>query len=64
MSDQNSLNIIEVSEDRAGEDVVVRSTQDTITAPNKVEAYVDDDGVVRQQGNGACFNDDVYEVVE
>lgn len=58
------LNLLEVSPERAGETVRVRSTQDTLSSPTEVEAYVDDDGTVRQESNGAAFNAEVYDVVE
>jgi hypothetical protein len=54
-------NLLRVDPEREGETVRVQSTQSTIT-PTVVEAYVDEDGTVRQEGNGAAFNGDVYEV--
>jgi hypothetical protein len=65
MSDIGSeLHILTVAEDRAGESVTVCSTQDSVLDNPEVDAYVDDDGTVRQESNGACFNANVYEVIE
>jgi hypothetical protein len=57
------LNLLTVDSDRAGEEVRVQSTQDHIASPTEVDAYVDDDGTVRQESNGAAFNADVYEII-
>ena len=59
---ENKLNILTVDESRAGETLKVESAKDVVGAPASIEAYVDDDGTVRQESNGACFNADAYEV--
>lgn len=64
MTETDSLNLLEVDPDRAGEEVRVRSTQEHVGLTVEIDGYVDEDGIVRQESNGASFNADVYEVVE
>ena len=64
MDGETDLNLIRVDEDRAGEELIVRSQRAEHEENKEIDAYVDDDGTVRQESNGAAFNNDVYEVAE
>lgn len=57
------LNLLAVSKHRADEEVTVRS-QRKEEEGEEIDAYVDDDGTVRQESNGAAFNADVYEIID
>lgn len=56
--------VLTVSEARAGEELHVTSTNDPVIPTTPIEAYVDDNGIVRQRVNDGCFNADSYEVEE
>jgi len=57
------INTLTVSPDRAGEQVVVRSTQSNVKdTPAEINCYVDEDGVVREASSAATLDGDVYEV--
>jgi hypothetical protein len=58
----NRLNLLRVSESRAGDEITVVSTGGLVSG-REFDAYVDDDGTVRQE-NGAAFNAANYEVSE
>jgi hypothetical protein len=60
MGDSSGLNLLRVSESRAGEKVTVTSTTTGVASAGDFDAYVDDDGCVRQRGNGAAFNSHQY----
>lgn len=62
MSEQQ-LNLLTVSEDRAGKEVTVQSTTASV-GNSRQPGYVDEDGIVRQKENGAAFNGTSYEVVD
>lgn len=58
----DGLNLLTVPPARSGEKVRVVSGNESLGARAEIDAYVDEDGVVRQEENGACFNADAYEV--
>lgn len=56
------LNLLTVSPDHEGETVKVVSTGRSIGNMTVIDAYVDEDGIIRQQTNDACLNADSYQV--
>lgn len=58
----SGLNLLRASGVEAGTEVVVQSTSSMMQS-DRIAAYVDEDGIVRQAENGAAFNGDSYEVV-
>ena len=60
---ENQHNLLRLPDAEEGTEVRVKST--TASLDNQTHpAYVDADGIVRQEGNGAAFNGQSYEVVE
>lgn len=57
--DEPESSLLEVDESRAGEEVTVQNTE----SAELFDAYVDDDGTVRVEENGAAFNEYVYTIV-
>lgn len=63
-NDSGGLGLLRLDDVEAGTTVQVRSTGSSIGASSTHTAYVDEDGIVRQEGNGAAFNKHAYEVAE
>lgn len=58
----DDLNLL--TADEPADTTVLVQSSDSSLGPTKIRAYVDENNVVRQASNGACFNADAYEVVE